>query len=83
MVLVTILLIILMTAFGTVGVTKGEFRITSTRVIDKEIGKVLGILLFVGVTGTLILGGLFGFGTLIIVIIMGLVASKPMKKTSH
>ena len=79
--LVTILLIILMTAFGTIGVTRGEFRITSARVIDKEVGKVLGVLLFIGVAGTLILGSLFGFGTLIIVIIMGLVSSRSTKKT--
>jgi hypothetical protein len=79
--MVTILLVILMTAFGTIGITKGEFKITSTRVIDKETGKVLGILLFVGVVGTLILGSLFGIGSLIIVIIMGLASSKPAKKT--
>ena len=79
--MLTILLIILMTAFGTIGVTKGEFKITSNRIIEKDIGKVLGILLFVGVVGTLILGSLFGIGALIIVIIMGLVSSKPAKRT--
>ncbi len=79
--LVTALLIILMTAFGTIGVTKGEFRITHARTIDKDAGKVLGMLLFAGVFGTLVLGSLFGIGALIIVIIMGLVSSKPAKKT--
>ena len=79
--MLTILLIILMTAFGTIGVTKGEFKITSNRIIEKDTGKVLGILLFVGVVGTLILGSLFGIGALIIVIIMGLASSKPAKRT--
>ena len=78
--MVTILLIILMTAFGIIGVTKGEFKITSNRVIDKDTGKVLGMLLLGGAVGTLILGILFGIGALIIVIIMGLASSKPAKK---
>jgi hypothetical protein len=80
--MLTDLLIILMTAFGTVGVTKGEFRITNTRVIAKGVGKTLGTLLFIGVGGTLFLGGLFGIGALLIVIIMGWVASNPVNKAS-
>jgi hypothetical protein len=80
--MITTLLIILMTAFGTIGVTKGEFRITGTRVIPKDVGKTLGILLFIGVAGTMFLGSLFGFGTLLIVIVIGLRASKPVSKTS-
>jgi hypothetical protein len=80
--MVTTLLIILMTAFGTIGVTKGEFKVTSTRVIPKDVGKTLGILLFIGVAGTMFLGGLFGFGALLIVIIMGLAASKPVNRAS-
>jgi hypothetical protein len=80
--MLTELLIILMTAFGTVGVTKGEFRITGTRVIPKDAGKTLGTLLFIGVGGTLFFGGLFGIGALLVVIIMGLVASKPVNKAS-
>ena len=55
---------------------------TQIRLLVKDAGKTLGTLLFIGVGGTLFLGGLFGIGALLIVIIMGLVASKPVNKAS-
>jgi hypothetical protein len=78
--LVSELLIVLLTAFGTLGVTKGEFNLTSSRRVAADVGKAMGGILFAGVALTIVVGYLFGFAALIIAIVIGLTNSKPNGK---
>lgn len=72
------LLILLLVAFGLLALRQGEFQITRHRKVDGNISRLLGVIMLIGAGLSLLFGGLGGMAALLIAIVVGLVASKPI-----
>jgi hypothetical protein len=76
-------LIILLLVFGIVALVKGEFKITGSRKVKGDIGRILGVVMLIGAGVPFVAGeygGVIQIVLLIVVIIIGLATSEKIEK---
>lgn len=74
------LLLVFLTAFAVLALTKDEFKITSGRKVNSDASKAVGYVLVGGVIATLIFGSLLGIAALVLAVFLGLLMSEPVVK---
>lgn len=73
-------LVLLLVVFGIAAYRHGEFKITSRRMVTGETSRVLGVMMLVAAGLALIPNSWLGLLTFLLVIVIGLVSSKPIPK---
>lgn len=73
----------LMLIFGILALVKGEFKITSGRMVSGDMSRVLGLILLAGVGGSVLLNhSAVQVLAFVIVVVIGLICATPVSKAS-